>query len=174
MAMAQRFLTIENGQKKSKEALLSSSGAADAGKIPALNNEGKIDKTMLPDSAETADIVKASESLTAGSFVNLFKDETGVISVRLADNTNNREAHGFVKQAATAGESVGFYSLGIINPELSGLVVGQRCYLGVTGKIIQTPLDESLSSNKGYISQYLGIAKSDKEILTLQEDSITL
>lgn len=169
----QQFITLENGQKKVKTALVESTGANDAGKIPALNNEGKIDTSMLPDAQETADILTASETLSAGDFINLYNN-ANTTAVRLADNTNGRVAHGFVKKAAASGESVAVYALGVTNANLSALKIGERCYLGVVGKVIQTPLDESTAANKGYISQYLGLAKSDKEILTLQEDGIIL
>jgi hypothetical protein len=46
--MANTYQTIISGVKKLVEALTSSSGASDAGKIPALDSDGKLDVTMLP------------------------------------------------------------------------------------------------------------------------------
>lgn len=169
----QKFITLKNGQKQVETALTESTGNNDAGKIIALNTEGKVDPSMLPESQETADILATTENLSAGDFINIY-DDSGKASVRLADNSNGRIAHGFVKASASAGANVSVYTLGLTNANLSSLVIGSRCYLGTAGKAIQTPLNESLASNKGYISQYLGIAKSAQEILTIQEDGIIL
>lgn len=46
--MAQKFLVREGGKTKQKEATTTSAGAADAGKLPALNSAGKLDETLLP------------------------------------------------------------------------------------------------------------------------------
>lgn len=170
----QHFISRVNGTFKRVFALDKSTGSADAGKVVALNVEGKIDKTMLPDAVDTADLIPTTENLSAGDFVNIYRTEGGILSVRLADNSNARIAHGFVKEAFTTGTTASIYTLGVINAHVTGLAIGERCYLGTTGKVMQTPLDEASNANTGYISQYLGIAKSANEILTIQEDGISL
>ena len=59
-----------SGFSQEQEAITTSSGAADAGKIPALNGSGLIDPTMIGTS-ESLTMV-ASETLSAGDFVNFW------------------------------------------------------------------------------------------------------
>ncbi|UYZ85337.1 hypothetical protein MTZ49_07260 [Entomomonas sp. E2T0] len=163
----QKILTLVNGVRKLVSAITISTGAADAGKIPALDSEGKLDVSMLPDTTETPDIIMASEAISAGSFVNIFED-SGTASIRMADNSNSRPVDGFIKEAVASGETVAVYPLGTVNAALSGLTIGSRYYLGTTGQIVTTPLDPN--TNDGKIHQYIGKAKSATELMTIQED----
>lgn len=171
--MPNKYLTLDKGEKKLIEAIKVSTGNKDAGKIPALNENGKLDVTLLPDISITPDIARASEALSSGDFINLFNND-GVLSARLADNSNGRNADGFVTKAASVGEDIAVSPLGGVNTNVIGLTTGVRVYLGTAGKTILTPLDENESQNKGFLSQFLGKAKSSTEILTVQEDYIVL
>jgi hypothetical protein len=88
--MAQGFLARVAGKTKQIFAITSSVGAADAGKIPALDGSGRLNQSFMPVGIG-ADTVQgtASEALSAGDFVN-FHDDGGTFSVRLADNSNGR------------------------------------------------------------------------------------
>ena len=81
----------------------SSAGAGDTGKLVALDSSGRIDLTMMPVGI-TADVaaLTTSEALSAGDFVNIW-NSTGA-KARKADATvAGKEAHGFVLGAITSG-----------------------------------------------------------------------
>ena len=46
--MAQKFIVLTNGQLAEREAATTSTGAADAGKIPALAGDGRLPESMMP------------------------------------------------------------------------------------------------------------------------------
>lgn len=165
-----KFLTLESGKRVLGKSKQSSSGAADAGSIVALNSDGLIDPTMLQDIDVTS--VVSFEDLDSGDYVNLF-DDGGVIKARKADNSNNRPAHGYVKSAAVAPAAVDVFFEGA-NANLSGLTRGARIYLGTAGDIIETPLDESDVLNDGKLHQLLGVAISNTEVNTDIQDCIIL
>jgi hypothetical protein len=131
-----------------------SAGAGDAGKLVALNASGLIDNSMLPaptgDGTITAD---ASENLSAGNFVNIF-DDGGTIAVRLADNSNGRQADGFVLSPVTSGNPATVYGISQINTGLSGLTLGARYFLGTAGGVTATVP----SAGAGVLVQTLGVA----------------
>ena len=164
--MAQRFMTLASGLRKLVEALVTSAGAADAGKIIATNAEGKLDTSLLPAGiGANVQLVNASEALGAGKFVNLWNDG-GILKARLADNSNGRQAHGFVKAAVASAAAATVYPLDVNNSSLSGLTVGSRHYLGTAGGTISVPLDPNDVANAGKVHQYLGIALSATELIT--------
>ena len=72
MANDGRFLNLTNGKKTLENAIDSSAGAADAGKIIKLDAGGQIDSTMLPSTGDIS--LEASEALVAGDYVNIFDD----------------------------------------------------------------------------------------------------
>lgn len=164
--MAQRFLALVAGVRTQIEGLIASLGAADAGKIPALDATGRLDESMMPlgVGAQTTS-APATDTLSAGNFVNFWSDG-GVFSVRLADNSNGRFADGFVKDAFSIAATAVVYPLDGTNAELSGLTEGARYWLDTAGAVTPTPLDEADVANSGKISQYLGIAKSTTELVT--------
>ncbi|MDR2365425.1 MAG: hypothetical protein LBD68_06160 [Zoogloeaceae bacterium] len=172
--MTDKYLARVAGKTKRQSAIATSAGVTDAGRIAALNSEGKLDVTLLP-SGIGANVFTATakEALSAGAFVNLFAD-AGVFSARLADNTNGRSADGFVSAATPSGNAATIYPLGEVNANLSGLAVGNEYWLGITGGVIATPLDEDDDGNDGYISQHLGKAKSATELVTVRDDPVIL
>ena len=172
--MAQRFLVRVSGKTKQLEARTTSAGAADAGKIPALDSSGKLDESMMPAGigADTQ-ILMASEALSAGNFVNIWSD-TGTAKVRLADNSNGRPADGYVLEAVSSAADATVYPLDGTNSELSGLTPGAEYWLGTAGGVTATPLDEADAGNTNKISQYLGKAKSATELITTDDGYVVL
>ncbi len=159
--MADKYLYQDGGVLKEKEAITQSTGAADAGKIPALDSTGKLDSSMLPTgSGEDTKVVPAYEDLNAGDFVNFF-DDSGTVKVRKADaSTQGKTADGFVLAAVTAGNNATVYLSGT-NTQLSGLSGGSYYYLSAT-----TPggVSATAPTGSGQVVQRLGKAVSDTEI----------
>lgn len=172
--MSQKFLARVSGQTKQIEANATSSGASDAGKIPALDSAGKLDSSMMPNGVgANTQILPASEALSAGSFVNIWSDSS-VAKVRLADNSNGREADGYVLASVSSGANATVYPLDGVNSGLSSLTPGVKYYLGTAGAVTATALDETSSGNANKISQYLGKAKSATELITTDDPAVVL
>ncbi|BCK58405.1 hypothetical protein [Nocardia wallacei] len=131
-----------------------SAGAADAGKIPALDGSGRLASSMMPAGigADTASIT-TSEALAAGDFVNIW-NSTGA-KVRKADaTTQGKEAHGFVLAAAASGAAATVYFEGP-NTAVTGQTPGP-VFLGTTaGAATSTP-----PSAAGNVVQRIGVATS--------------
>lgn len=162
---AKKYLARVSGVTKQESAIDESAGAADAGKLIAAGPDGKMDESFLPTGigADTVSVV-ASEALGAGDFVNRHIDG-GVMKARKADNSNGREAVGFVKVAVSISETATIYPLDSVNAEKTGLTVG-ACWLGTAGGVINTPLDASDPSNAGKVCQRIGDVLSATEIAT--------
>jgi hypothetical protein len=163
--MPQKFRTTDlaTGAEKLQEALVTSTGATDAGKIPALDSGGKLDQSLMPAGIGAELIVApSSESLGAGDFCNLWNDD-GTLKVRLADADNGRPAHGFVLAAVTSPANASVYPLGETNDELSGLTIGSVYYLGKTAGAVVTDIS---AYGNGDIVQRIGLAISTTAILT--------
>lgn len=158
-----RFLTYLNGVQTLLTAIATSAGAADGSKIIMTKADGTIDNSLMPAGigADTQSIV-TTEAIAAGRFVNI--TATGV---RLADNSNNRPAHGFVLAAAASGANAIVYRVGR-NSGLTGLTAGVRYFLGVAGAPIATA-----PSAAGNIIQSLGVA-GDTTSLPFDFDEPTL
>lgn len=172
--MAQGFIARVNGRFKQIFGLTSSSGAADAGSIVALGDDGRLDMSMMPAGVGSqVTVVPASEALGAGKFINLWNDG-GALKARLADRSNDRPAHGYVKAAAALGANASVFSLEGVNAGLAGLAVGERYYLAAAGGVSNAPPLEADAGNAGVLSQYLGIAKSGTELLVEEEDAVVL
>lgn len=169
-----KYFTLSGGVRRLVEALVVSAGAPDAGKIPGLDSTGRLDTSVMPVGigANTTSAT-ATEAIGAGKFVN-FHNNAGTFSIRLADNSNNRPAHGFVLAAVSNAAVGAVYPLDSLNSALSGLTVGSAYWLGTAGDVTATPLDETNAGNNGKISQHLGVAKSATELLTNDSDPVTL
>ena len=136
--MAQKPIQLVAGKLTQVEATVVSTGAADAGEIVALDSSGKIDVSVLPTGVgPNVKLVLASEAIGAGKYVNIY-DNGGTPNVRLADNSNGREAHGFVKDAVASAANATVYFEGT-NDDLSSLTPGARQYLGTAGGVTATP-----------------------------------
>lgn len=155
--MAKKYLKYgASGDPTTQEATVVSTGAPNAGDILALGTDGKIDVTVLPTGVgpEVA-ILEATEALQAGDYVNIWND-AGVPKVRLADNSNGRRAHGYVKSAVSVGANATVYFEGD-NDALSSLTAGLDVFLGTAGNVVQTAPAESAV---GTIVQRLGVARA--------------
>lgn len=162
--MAEKFLQISSdGQRQEEnEALQTSAGAADAGKIPALNAEGKIDETMLYN-VEAEDRT-AFENISAGDLVYVRSD--GQLAKADA-TTSGKEAMGFVKTAITAATTGKVYYEGKITG-LSGLTPGAKQFLSTTAGGVT----ETAPAATGNIWQIVGRASSATEIIFEAQDGI--
>lgn len=168
---AKKYIALVNGRLQEQQATVTSSGAADDGKIVALDSSGRLDASVLPVGigADTATI-QASEALAAGDFVNIH-NVSGSPRVRKADaSTAGKEAHGFVLTAASAGANATVYFEGQ-NTQVTGKTPGARQYLSATtpGATTETP-----PSGSGSVVQYLGVAVSGTSISTEIEDGVIL
>lgn len=174
MSSVAGFLAIVAGRTKQIFATVMSTGVADAGKIPAFGPDGRLHLSTMPlgIGAQTVQ-ARASEAIAAGKFVNFF-DDAGVFSFRLADNSNGRQADGFVNEAVASAATGVVYPLDGSNANMTGLVVGKRYWLGTAGGVTDTPLDETNQANANKVSQYLGIAKSPTELLTDDQGYVVL
>lgn len=168
--MAQKFLRILAGVIAELEALVTSTGAGDAGKIVATDSTGKLDQSLMPVGmgADTK-ILPASENLAAGNKVNIWND-AGTAKVRKADATTaGKEADGFVLEAVSLGNNATVHFDGT-NTQLSGLTPGAVYYLATTaGQITDTP-----PSGSGNVVQRVGRALSATELSFEPGQPITL
>lgn len=163
----QKFVSLVGGKIKEVFALVVSAGAADAGKIPALDDTGRLDSSVMPSGigADTKTI-PAFEGLAAGDFVNEFLDG-GVLKVRKADATAaGKEADGYVLAAVTSGADATVYPLSGSNTQRSGLAIGSTYYLGtVAGGVTDTA-----PSAAGNVIQKLGKAVTATELIVSAND----
>lgn len=149
------FQAIISGAKKWVAAIQSSAGAGDAGKIPALDADGKINITMFPGGLSNTIIAVASEDLPAGCPVNLF-DATGTPKLRKADATTaGKRCHGFTQQSFSTGDSATAFRDGEITG-LTGLTDAAEYYLSTTAGALVT--DISTYTASGNLIQHLGVA----------------
>jgi hypothetical protein len=130
---------------------VASSGAASAGRVVALDGSGRIDQSAMPANVGLEVVtLQATESLAAGSFVNIWISAGR--KVRLADASNGRPAHGYVAAAVSSGNQASVFCEGA-NVGVSGLTAGQPVYLGLAGGCTNTAPTMS-----GYDLQNIGIA----------------
>jgi hypothetical protein len=166
-----KFLAMLNGLITEVQALITSTGASDAGKIVQTDSTGKLDSSLMPVGigAET-DIISASENLAAGDLVNIYTN-AGAVSCRKADATAaGKEANGFVLAATTSGQNATVYRPSQSNTQLTGLTPGAKYYLDTTaGKIIATP-----PSGSGNVVQFVGKAVSATALSFTPGDPVVL
>lgn len=131
----------------------SSAGAGDSGKVVALDGSGRIDNSMMPVGiGADTALITTSEAVSAGDWVNIW-DSTGA-KVRKADATTEKPAHGFVLAGAASGASATVYFEGT-NTGVTGQTPGP-VYLSTTpGTGTATA-----PSGPGNIVQKVGIAIS--------------
>lgn len=128
-----------------------SAGAADAGKVVALGSDGKLDQTLMPVGVGTDATSKtASEAISGGDLINIAPDGT----VRKADATNNRPAHGFAPAAIGNGGS-GTVLLEGTNSGVTGRTPEKMQFLGTAGAMVETP-----PAGTGVLWQPVGLASS--------------
>lgn len=167
--MADKYLYNNAGQITEKAAIQASTGATDAGKIPALDANGKIDQTMMPTGmGADVQILPATEALAAGDFVNVW-DNAGVASVRKADATvAGKEAHGFVLGAFASGASATVYFEGT-NNAVTGQTAGPVFLSATAGQAVS-----AAPSGSGNVVQRIGFATSATTINFQSQTPIVL
>jgi hypothetical protein len=166
---AKSYITLLAGKLKYLAATVISTGVANDGDIVALDSTGKLDPSVLPVGVgPDVKVAEASENLGAGAYVNFWNDG-GVTKVRLADNSNSRDAHGFVLDSFTTGQMATVYFEGP-NTDLASLTPGSRYYLGAAGAVTATPP----SAPSAQIHQFLGISVDTTTINTDIDDCIVL
>lgn len=132
----------------------SSAGSGDSGKVVALDASGRIDTTMMPVGiGADTASITTSEALAAGNFVNVW-DSTGA-KVRKADATTaGKQAHGFVLSAYGSGVAATVYFEGT-NTGVTGLTPGDQ-FLSTTAGTASA----AAPSGSGNVVQRLGVATS--------------
>lgn len=143
-------------------ALVMSAGAADAGKIAALDETGRWHPSLMP-AGIVADVtvLPASEALGPRSQVNIW-DDGGTKKVRYADASNGRKSDGFVIDAVALGAQATVYH----DAPLEGftdLVVDETYVLSDTtpGGISITAVTRGV----GKIHQVVGFAATDTKLI---------
>lgn len=170
----QGFLARVAGKTKQLFGLAVSTGAADAGKLVATDSAGKLDVSLMPAGIGANTIIAtASEAIGAGKFVN-FHSNAGALGVRLADNSNGRQADGYLKDAALNAAPATVYPLDTTNSSMTELVPGARYWLGTAGGTLAAALDATDTANSGKICQELGVAKSATELVTDDQGYVVL
>lgn len=169
--MADKYLYNNSGSLTEKEAIQSSAGAGDAGKIPALDSAGRFDTSMMPVgvSPETDDI-ETTDNLSAGDFVNIYSS-TGVKCRKADASAAGKPAHGFVLSAFTIGQTAKIYRPSNLNNQLSGMTPGAVQYSSVT---VPGSVQETVPSGSGQAIERLGVAKSATELIFDPKDPIIL
>jgi hypothetical protein len=157
------FLTLIGNKISEVAGLVASAGAADAGKIPALDANGRIDQSMMPVGigADTKLIV-TSEALTAGDFVNIY-DVSGTATCRKASAADaTKPAHGFVLDNVSSAANATVYFEGP-NTALTGLTAGTTYVLSATtpGGVVALA---SAPGAAGNVLQTLGVATAATEV----------
>lgn len=152
---AKKYLSNNAGVVTEVQALVTSAGAGDDGKIVALDATGKLDTSVMPVGigADTS-VITASENLAAGDLVNVWNNG-GLFKVRKADaTTSGKEAHGFVLAAVTSGNPATVYFEGS-NTGVTGLTPGVQFLLTTAGTVGTTA-----PSGSGNVVQRVGFAVS--------------
>lgn len=167
---AQKFLTVVLGEVTEKQAIESSAGAGDEGKLTALDATGRLDASFMPVGiVPEITLAVAFENLSAGDFVNLFLSG-GVIKARKADaTTTGKEANGFVLAAFLTGAVATMYNQDS-NNQRAGLTIGSTYFLDTVagGVNLVAP------TGSGNIVQKVGKATSATAILVKFSNTITL
>lgn len=135
-------------------------GAGNENKIPSLDASGRFPQTMMPVGlGDDVNTLVASESLSAGDFINVYWNSTdGAVRVRKADaGAEGKEANGFVLSSYTALQSAAVYFEGT-NNQLVGLDDGMVHFLSPTTAGASTSI---VPSGSGEIVQRVGRAISD-------------
>jgi len=169
--MANKYVSISGNSQLLVEGLVTSAGAGDAGKIPALDSGGKLDTTLMPTGVgPDTRTIASSENLAAGDMVNIW-DDAGTAKVRKADASNTgKRAHGFVLAAVTSPANATVYLSGT-NDDLSGLTAGTSLFLsgGTAGAVTATA-----PTTASHLWQPVGIALSTTEARIEIDTPITL
>lgn len=163
-----KYLYQNAGALTEKAAIQSSAGIGDAGKIPAVGADGKLDATFMPTgiAADTSSIT-TSEALADGDFVNVW-NSTGAKARKADATTAGKEAHGFVLASVLSGAAATVYFEGK-NDHVSGQTPGPVFLQTTAGTAGSTA-----PSATGNVVQRLGVATSSTSINFEPAQPITL
>lgn len=128
----QKFLTKGSGYNQEVQAISTSGGAGDAGKIPCLDANGLIAENMMPSgvAAETVVAKAGVGDLLANDVVYLHLVETTLTADKADATDATKRAQGYVKAGATAGNDATVYTDGFLPG--TGLTPGAKYYLTTT------------------------------------------
>lgn len=109
--------------------------------------QGYIDSYLTPIVTATA-----TELINVGAAVSFVQYSNGTIGVRnAANNVAGKECDAFARQSVVSGSTVDCQTFGL-NDLVSGVVVGQRYYLGTGGGLVTSPPGAA-----GTLAQEVGI-----------------
>ena len=169
--MADKYIQRNSlGELVEVRSVENSTGAADAGKLVALDDTGKLKDSLLPaQSGSTLIKAVASEAVTAGSLLNLWNNG-GILSVRLANASIGRKAVGFTTQTKSSGQTVDVIMGGIMEG-LSNITPSANYFLSATvpGSFGTTP-----PSSVGHISQTIGVGADVTSLMFNPQDPIKI
>jgi len=157
---AKHYLAIISGHLKEVIATIISTGIANEGDIVALNSQGHLDPSLMP-----VKIIPASENLSEGNFVNIWKNGSA-LNVQKADATSfAKKADGFVLANVLSGANAVVYTQVGLNNKLSGLNLGDDLYLSdsVAGGVTATP-PTGTSKIVQLIAKAISITEADVNI----------
>ena len=156
--MAIKLIYIDAaGLETEIEALTTSAGAGDAGKLFAPGADGKWDISLMPTGIGPATkTVVTSEALTAPCLVNLWNDG-GTLKARYADGSAasaGKQVHGFILASVGSGANATVYFEGEMTG-LSGLTPGASYNLSNASP---GAMMDTVAVTAGHIHQYVGVA----------------
>lgn len=157
---AQKFLTKGSGVLAEAQAINTSAGAGDEGKIPCLDAVGRLNENMMPAgvSAETVTCKAGTGGLAENDVVYIHL-VTVTLTADKADATDaTKRAQGYVKAAVNEGDDATVY----LDGELpgTGLTPGAKYYLTTTPGTVSV----TAPSGSGNMVQCVGEAVSATDI----------
>lgn len=159
--MAAKYLKLGNtGFPTEQEATVVSSGAGNAGDIPALDSNGKLHMSVLPTGIGVPTYTgNAGENLSAGDYVYI-NASGNVLKADASASNASKAAVGFVLAAVTNGSPATVYLEGN-NDAHTGLTVGASYFLSASTAGAPTT---TIPTTAGHVVQYLGRAISSTTI----------
>lgn len=133
-----------------------SSGPSNAGEIPALDTNGRLNPSVLPTGFGTPTYTgDAGENLSAGDYVYI-NASGDVLKADASASNAAKAAVGFVLSAVTTGNPATVYLEGN-NDAHTGLTVGSAYFLSASTPGAPTT---TIPTTSGHLVQYLGRAVS--------------
>ena len=157
----EKFIQMTTGGNFTEKRGVQAGGSSNANKIAALDSAGKIANTMLPDGiGQDTIVVQASEALSAGQFVNIWKSGSDTRVRRASATSAITRADGFIKEDVASGSDATIFISGI-NTDVGGSInEGDKVFLGTNpGEGRSIP---PTSANN--IAQYLGVCTDDNTV----------
>jgi len=167
--MPNKFLALNTNGSMQEVAPTTLGGSSYANQIPVLNSNGNLDISMMPTGigADTQSIV-ASESIAAGSLVNIYNN-AGTVTIRnaiAADNT--KPANGFVL-SSVASAAIGLVYVRGLNSQVP---LGTFVAANVGSKVFLSPttaggITLTIPTTTGQIVQVIGTVDAVATLVTI-------